>query len=67
MKNLKARFDAETRNPTRVEGKSSAGVPNGFRSKDEMVSAMSDPRYQRDPAFRREVAMRMAATKFIND
>ena len=33
-----------------------------FRSQQEVVSAMRDARYRSDPAYRREIAGRMAAS-----
>jgi hypothetical protein len=63
VKNLTARFAAEAGNPVRVEGKTVA-TPTGFQSKQQMVAAMTDPRYQRDPAYRREVALKMQASRF---
>jgi hypothetical protein len=67
MKNLRARFEADSRSPVRVVGRTDGSTSAGFRSQNEMVAAMTDPRYKADPAFRREVAMRMANSKFIND
>lgn len=66
VKNLAARFEAENRTPSRIEGKPT-GAQIGFRSTSEMVSAMSDPRYQNDPAFRQEVIRKMALSKFVDD
>lgn len=63
IKTLKAQFDAQNRSPARVEGKAT-GTQIGFRSKHEMVTAMTDPRYQTDSAFRREVSLRMGASNF---
>lgn len=36
----------------------------GFTSKSDMVKAMSDVRYQKDPAFRREVELKVLHAKF---
>jgi hypothetical protein len=66
VKNLAVRFAAEGGQPVRIEGKAVA-TPAGFRSKSEMVSAMRDPRYQRDPAYRQEVARKMASSQFVSD
>jgi len=43
-----------------VSGRGQA-APEGFRSTAEMVSAMQDPRYRKDPAFRQEVERKVAA------
>jgi hypothetical protein len=45
--------------PTLVTGGNQAGRPEGYRSRSEMKSDMANPLYQRDPAFREKVAMRM--------
>lgn len=65
VKNLAARYEAENRNPSRIEGKPT-GAQVGFRSKAEMVAAMSDPKYKTDAAFRQDVARKMAMSQFIN-
>ena len=41
-----------------VQGKP-PGPGNNFRSQAEVVQAMSDPRYEKDPAYRREVMKRL--------
>lgn len=66
VKNLAARYEAETRTPARIEGKPT-GAQVGFRSKAEMVAAMTDARYKTDAAFRQDVARKMAMSKFVND
>jgi len=38
-----------------LTGKGTANQTQGFRSQQELVQAMSDPRYDRDPAYRQEV------------
>lgn len=62
-KALFARFRADTsREPSRViEGRRSGGDV-GFASKAEMVAAMQDPRYQKDPAYRSDVIRRISFT-----
>lgn len=52
---LKVRRDTAYNEPNLVGGKSSVGSTYGYRSKEEMKSDMSDPRYSADPAFRQEV------------
>ena len=62
-KSLMARYRAEnSRGPDRIiEGKrGSADV--GFASKAEMVAAMQDPRYAKDPAYRAQVIRRIGNT-----
>jgi len=41
-----------------VQGKSPSTSP-GFRSQAELVQAMSDPRYDNDPAYRQDVARKL--------
>lgn len=40
---------------TRLSGKAPAATQDVFRSQAEVVAAMSDPRYDRDPAYRNDV------------
>jgi len=44
--------------PDLVQGKS-PGVGGAFRSQSEVVQAMSDPRYDNDPAYRRDVMKKL--------
>ena len=44
--------------PDLVQGKS-PGVGGAFRSQAEVVQAMSDPRYDNDPAYRRDVMQKL--------
>jgi hypothetical protein len=57
---LKLRYEAAfgTRPGSTIEG-TAPTAPAGFRSKAEMVAAMKDPRYQNDPAYRRDVEMKV--------
>ncbi|MGY6517461.1 MAG: capsid assembly protein [Lysobacteraceae bacterium] len=66
----KALRDLHTRyqNEATFEGRTvdAANVKSGgefFRSKDEMVKAMSDPRYKTDSAYRDSVAQKLAASE----
>ena len=43
-----------------LSGKSSKEVDAGFQSQAQLVEAMSDPRYDRDPAYRRSVLNKLA-------
>jgi hypothetical protein len=38
-----------------LTGRGSNAADNSFRSQAELVAAMNDPRYDRDPAYRRDV------------
>ena len=42
-----------------LSGKAAAPVSPGFRSQQELVTAMSDPRYDKDPAYRQEVIQKL--------
>jgi len=42
-----------------LSGKSAKSANNSFRSQAELVKAMSDPRYDNDPAYRRDVMTRL--------
>lgn len=42
-----------------LTGKGAANQAQGFRSQQELVAAMSDPRYDRDPAYRQEVMQKL--------
>lgn len=62
---LYARYQAsEGRNPDLVSGRaasaSSGQSSNAFRSTQEVVAAMRDPRYGKDPAYTHDVEQRMA-------
>ena len=43
-------------------GRSAANVDNTFRSQAELVEAMSDPRYDKDPAYRSAVMQKLEAS-----
>jgi hypothetical protein len=55
-----------TSNPTLLGSTQGAGggEPKGFASKQDMIKAMSDPRYARDPAYTRSVEQKMLYTVF---
>lgn len=60
VKGLQARFQS-SREPQTLTGSASKGA-RGFRSSAEIVEAMRDPRYQKDPAYRADVERRLAAS-----
>ena len=45
-----------------LTGKASASSKAGFRSQAEMIEAMQDPRYDRDPAYRQEVMQKLESS-----
>lgn len=61
MSGLRARYEsAEGRTPTLVQGKSDAGSgPQPFGSLKEQSAAQRDPRYAKDPAYRKQVEDRI--------
>ena len=48
--------------PNLISGNTGQPSSNGFRSRAEITSAMSDPRYAKDPAYRKEVMDKIAVT-----
>tara|TARA_R100001443_G_scaffold12560_1_gene22261 strand:- start:836 stop:1600 length:765 start_codon:yes stop_codon:yes gene_type:complete len=42
-----------------LQGKASSEQTKGFKSQAEVVAAMSDPRYDRDPAYRQEIVEKL--------
>ena len=42
-----------------IQGKAPSNNQNGFRSQAELVEAMNDPRYSRDPAYRQEIMQKL--------
>lgn len=60
---LKSRFDqAYGRSPQLLGGQGADAGTAGFASRNEMTTAMRDPRYSKDPAYRKSVEARLAAT-----
>ena len=45
-----------------LTGKASSSNKAGFRSQAEMIEAMQDPRYDRDPAYRQEVMQKLESS-----
>jgi len=52
--------DAVGRDGQMLSGKSAKSEDNSFQSQQELVQAMSDPRYDNDPAYRRSVLNKLA-------
>lgn len=67
IRGLHARYVAEGGGsaPTVLQGKSSRGSSNAFRSIAELRTAMSDPRYKNDPAYRKDVEERLAVSNVL--
>lgn len=64
---IKAQMTAKygTTNPTLAGSNSSSGGVKGFADANEMVKAMSDPRYGKDPKYMEEVQQRVAKSTFF--
>lgn len=62
---MKAKMVAKqgTRNPTIMGGGVTNGGYKGFSNKQEVVEAMSDPRYGADPSYTRAIEMKMYYTQ----
>ena len=45
-----------------LQGKAAANSSRGFKSQAEVVNAMQDPRYDRDPAYRQEVMAKLESS-----
>ena len=61
VQNLKDAYVAQGRGPeaTHIEGKPVTGALTGYRSEAEMLEAMKDPRFDKDPAYREDVERRV--------
>jgi hypothetical protein len=64
VRSLSARFkESNSSAPSRtVEGRRTAAT-DSFQSRAEMIAAMSDPRYSKDPAYRNSVVERLKNSK----
>jgi len=60
IKGLVARFDASPFGASALEGTTGGPAVAPFKSNKEMTEAMADPRYKDDPAYRADVARRIA-------
>ena len=60
IRSLSYRYqDAQGRDGTMVTGTAPRGDGSQFTSQAEVVEAMSDPRYDRDPAFRQKIMKKL--------
>lgn len=65
IRGLYSKYEAAAgRSPNLLNGGSAtpSGSTNGFQSRQQVVDAMSDPRYETDPAYRKSVMDRLAVT-----
>jgi hypothetical protein len=66
IQGLHARYQsAEGREAKLLGGKAGANSGDVFRSRSELVKAMSDPRYSSDPAFRQDVQDKLARSDIL--
>ena len=57
VQSMKYRYDDESGTEGRMlTGKAASDKGNQFKSQAQVIAAMNDPRYETDPAFRKEVA-----------
>ena len=49
-----------------VQGKAPKQSNDQFRSQAEVVAAMGDPRYEKDPAYRREIMEKLERSPNVN-
>ena len=60
MAGLQARYQAENGyEGTQLQGKPPSNSRDVFRSQAEVVEAINDPRYDRDPAYRNDILMKL--------
>jgi len=68
IRNLTARWRLETGETAAplIQGSTSAtGASGGFRSLAELTQAMGDPRYSKDPAYRKDVETRLSNSNIL--
>ena len=61
----KANVNYNPNQPELFEGTSDVTSPNAFTSVSQVTDAMNDPRYEKDPSFRKEVEDKLARSKVI--
>jgi hypothetical protein len=67
IKGLKAqREGAEGRQPQLLQGAGGSATGNAFKSTAQVIAAMQDGRYEKDPAYRQEVQDRLAVSDVFN-
>jgi len=65
IKNLNARYMAENSQPNLLRGDTGTPSTGSFKSLAELRSAMADPQYATDPAFRDQVAEKLARSNLM--
>ena len=57
---LQARYnDSVGSDGQTLTGRAAAGADDSFKSQAELIAAMEDPRYDRDPAYRQDLMRRL--------
>jgi len=60
VRGLQSRYQSQNKSPKLIGGSpATANSTQAYRSTAELVTAMSDPRYKTDPAYRRDVERRL--------
>lgn len=63
---LKSKYDAEVGvEPSLLDGDSGQNSADAFQSTAQLTAAMRDPRYNKDPAYRREVEQKLARSSIF--
>ena len=64
---MKVRMGSNTFEPKMTTGNQLPGTTYGYKSKSEMKADMSNPKYQSDPSFRKEVMRKMQSATWDNE
>lgn len=66
VRGLQARFSQSSGSPSKLIQGDTSGFAAGFRSLAELTAAMRDPRYDKDPAYRKDVESRLKTSNIMN-
>lgn len=64
LRGLAAKYQAAVGRTPNLVGGEPAGASTGFKSQSEVIQAMRDPRYSKDPAYRAEVEAKLGSGIF---
>ena len=64
VRGMHARFKANDTEPSLIQG-DTVNVNNGFNSTAEVTAAINDPRYRKDPAYRKEIQRKIQMSKVL--
>ena len=65
VQGLMTRAGANPKQPSLFEGTSDVVSKDAFTSVSQVTDAMNDPRYEKDPAYRKEVADKIGRSTVI--